>query len=117
LQPTQFTLLQALDLAGEITQGGLGQLLALDSTSLTRNLKLLAREGWIQSKSGKDRREKLLSLSTAGRKKLADASPAWQQVQDNFQSKLGERGWHRLFVLANEITSLSTQLNRAQEEL
>jgi hypothetical protein len=39
LELTQFTLLMALNLAGEITQGNLGKLLALDSTSLTRDLR------------------------------------------------------------------------------
>ena len=33
---TQFTILQALSLAGEITQGTLGEILAMDSTTLTR---------------------------------------------------------------------------------
>jgi DNA-binding MarR family transcriptional regulator len=38
LELTQVTLLMALDRTGEITQGNLGKLLALDSTSLTRML-------------------------------------------------------------------------------
>lgn len=36
LRATQFTVLQALSFTGEVSQGELGQLLAMDSTTLTR---------------------------------------------------------------------------------
>ncbi len=39
LEVTQFTLLMTLQVTGETTQGGLGKLLALDTTSLTRMLR------------------------------------------------------------------------------
>jgi DNA-binding MarR family transcriptional regulator len=45
IKTTQFTLLQALTRAGNISQGHLGDLLGLDSTTLTRNLALLRRKG------------------------------------------------------------------------
>ena len=44
---TQFTILQALSLAGDITQGRLGEILAMDSTTLTRTLGVMNRQGWI----------------------------------------------------------------------
>jgi len=40
---TQFTILQALSLAGEVTQGRLGEILAMDSTTLTRTLGIMTR--------------------------------------------------------------------------
>ena len=45
LTPTQHTLLQALDLLGLSPQGALGELLAIDSTTLTRTLRPLERAG------------------------------------------------------------------------
>src|ERR1700692_4205653 len=65
LRGTQFTLLQALSLAGEVSQGTLGEILAIDSTTLTRTLAIMGRRGWIASRSGEDRRERWLSLSEA----------------------------------------------------
>ena len=41
LRGTQFTILQALSLAGEVTQGRLGEMLAMDSTSLTRTVAIM----------------------------------------------------------------------------
>ena len=67
LRGTQFTLLQALSLAGEVSQGTLGEILAIDSTTLTRTLAIMVRRGWIVSRFGDDRRERWLSLSDAGK--------------------------------------------------
>ena len=49
LRATQFTILQALSLAGEVSQGELAQILAMDSTTLTRTLRIMGREGGSQS--------------------------------------------------------------------
>lgn len=57
MRGTQFTILQTLTLAGEVTQGQLGQMLGLDSTTLTRTLTIMSREGWIAKQRGEDRRE------------------------------------------------------------
>ena len=48
LRATQFTILQALSLTGENSQGNLGSLLMLDSTTLTRTLRLMRTYGWIE---------------------------------------------------------------------
>lgn len=63
----QFTLLIALvDLTGEITQKGLGKLLAMDSLTLTPTLSFLVGRGWIWEEAGDERRQKLISLTADG---------------------------------------------------
>src|SRR5712664_2161695 len=57
IEITQFTLLMALDLTGETTQGELAELLASDSTTLTRMLSLVKKRRWIQIRQGDDRRQ------------------------------------------------------------
>src|SRR5438270_13211263 len=47
MRVTQLTILQVLSRAGDLTQGKLGELLSLDSTTLTRTLKIMVRQGWI----------------------------------------------------------------------
>ena len=54
---TRFTLLQVLFRVGGVTQGGLGQILVLDTTTLTRTLQALEVKGWVRWRSGMDRRE------------------------------------------------------------
>jgi DNA-binding MarR family transcriptional regulator len=81
LRATQFTLLRALFQAGDVSQRTLGEILAIDSTTLTRTLAIMGRRGWIASRSGEDRRERWLSLSEAGRAEFKRARPHWEKVQ------------------------------------
>ena len=92
-----FTLLQALDLAGPITQGGLGRLLVIDSTTLTRTLRPLEKKGWIRRRAGRDRRERRIALTPAGRERFRRARPAWNRAQKRLRAKVGPR-WRRLMA-------------------
>ena len=105
LRGTQFTLLQALSLAGEVSQGTLGEILAIDSTTLTRTLAILGRRGWIASRSGEDRRERWLSLSEAGRAEYKRALPHWEKVQQELRARLGNKRWNKLLNLTNELAA------------
>src|SRR5277367_6865891 len=60
LRATQLTILQVLARAGEVSQGQLGDMLAMDSTSLTRTLAIMNRQGWLAQRRGKDKRERWL---------------------------------------------------------
>lgn len=110
LRATQFTILQFLSIAGEVPQGQLGAMLAMDSTSLTRTLAHMVRHGWIAQRRGADRRERLLRLSRAGEKQLARALPVWEQVQSRLRRKLGETRWKELLRLTSAVTELATEI-------
>lgn len=97
LRATQFTLLQALARRGAMTQGALGDLLAIDSTTLTRSLRPLAKEGWIVAHAGEDRREVHWSLTGSGERVVARARPAWERAQERLKSRLTATQWSRLF--------------------
>jgi len=109
LKGTQFTLLQALSLTGEVSQGKLGEILAIDSTTLTRTLAIMMRQGWIVSRPGEDRRERLLSLSKAGRAEYKRALPHWEKVQQELRAQFGDTRWNELFNLTNQVTAKVTE--------
>jgi len=109
LRATQFTLLQAFSLAGEVSQGTLGDILAIDSTTLTRTIAIMERRGWIASRSGEDRRERLLSLSKAGRAEYNRALPHWEEIQQELRARLGNKRWNELLNLSNEVTAKVTE--------
>ena len=48
LKATQFTILEALERNGEARTLDLCDILVIDQTTLTRNLALMARAGWIE---------------------------------------------------------------------
>jgi len=101
--------MQALSFAGEISQGKLGEILAIDSTTLTRTLAIMERRGWIASRSGEDRRERLLSLSKAGKAEYKRALPYWEKVQQELRSRLGNKRWNELLNLTNQVTAEVTE--------
>lgn len=103
LRATQFTVLQALWLTGEIAQGSLGELLALDSTTLTRTLGIMRRQGWVEGRPGKDRRERLLRLAARGRAQMERALPAWEGAQARVRHLLGDRRWQASLQDANDL--------------
>jgi DNA-binding MarR family transcriptional regulator len=104
LRGPQFTILQTLSLAGEITQGRMAQILAMDSTTLTRTLAIMERQGWIARREGDDRREWRIQLSKAGRSKFERALPHWEKAQALVRKKLGEHGWGEAMKFSNDIT-------------
>src|SRR5436190_5213440 len=76
LRITQYSVLRLLRKFGEMRQRDLGQLTQHDETTLTRNLRPLVRAGWVEVRTGKDRREKLIRITTDGTAKLTKARPA-----------------------------------------
>jgi DNA-binding MarR family transcriptional regulator len=104
LRPTglrfmQFTLLARLRAADRLTMTELAQQMALDRTTLTRNLKPLSERGYAQIVSGKDRRERLVVLTDSGRVALRKALPRWEQAQDSMTAGLGEDATSNLLGL------------------
>jgi len=108
LRATQFTILQVLSRAGEVLQGQLGEMLALDSTTLTRTLEIMIKREWVAERRGEDRRQRWLRLSKAGKSKLHRTLPAWEKVQSQLQRELGETTWKHLFRVADQLTVLAT---------
>jgi DNA-binding MarR family transcriptional regulator len=104
LEPTQFTLLMALEGVREMTQGELGKILAIDSTTLTRTLRLLLKRGFIRAIPGDDRRERHLSLTSEGRQKLQCARPDWERAQRRLKRALGDAKWRQLGRILAEVT-------------
>jgi DNA-binding MarR family transcriptional regulator len=93
LEITQFGLLTALAAVGEANQKRLSAGFAMDSTTLTRTLALMRKQGWVRVKAGKDRRERLFSLTGAGRRQMVMAQPYWEQAERRLRDELGDAGW------------------------
>lgn len=108
LRATQFTILQALSLAGEIRQDRLAEVLAMDSTTLTRTLKLLRKEDVVAFRKGKDRRERKWRLTEGGVSRFEGATLYWEKVQGRVKKKIGEPAWKELFSLSDQVAALAT---------
>jgi DNA-binding MarR family transcriptional regulator len=109
LRTTQYSLLSLLHRSGEVRQGDLGPLTLLDETTLTRTLRPLVDRGWVAVREGKDRRERLVSITGAGTAKLAKARPAWQRAQDRLQASLPKGVWESLMNFLPDVARFSSE--------
>lgn len=82
LRSTQFSMLGVIRAFGPLKSKKLGELMAIDKTTLARSVALLTRKGLIDARVGKDRREKHLSLTTEGASRFRHAYPLWKSIQD-----------------------------------
>jgi DNA-binding MarR family transcriptional regulator len=89
LRTTQFSILHRLSARGAQAITELAAVMAMDRTTLGRNLKLLEQDGLLRVAPGADRRERLVELTAKGRKKLEAAYPLWREAQKQFESRFG----------------------------
>ncbi|HET9414951.1 MAG TPA: MarR family transcriptional regulator [Pseudolabrys sp.] len=76
----QFSLLMSLNRPEPPVLGSVAELLAMDRTTLTANLKPLERRGLVRIKMDEsDRRGRRLALTADGRALLAEATPIWKR--------------------------------------
>ena len=105
LEITQFSLLTALAAIGEANQKRLSAGLAMDSTTLTRTLGLLRKQGWVRVRRGKDRREHLFGLTPAGKRQMTAAQPYWELAEHRLRQKLGDAGWKSMRETVSRVTA------------
>lgn len=98
LKNTQFTMLAVASEAGPISITDLSRLLDLDRTTLTRNLKIMERDGLVVVGSGRDARSKTVSLSAKGKSRLKQATPLWRSAQAKIMKRFGRGRWDTLKV-------------------
>jgi len=104
LEVTQFGLLTALAATGEANQKRLSAGFAMDSTTLTRTLRLLLKQGWVDVRRGKDRRERLFRLTQAGKRKMAEAQSYWERAEQRLRRELGNEDWKGMKQTVSRIT-------------
>jgi len=109
LEITQFGLLTALAIAGEVNQKRLSEGFVMDSTTLTRTLDRMRKQGWISVRPGRDRREHLYSLTAAGKRQVARAKPHWDFAEARLRKELGERGWKAMKESLSMVTKGAIQ--------
>jgi len=93
LQATQVTLMSVVALGPDGSQpmGRLAEILALEISTLTRNLRPLERAGLLAiGRSETDRRVRVIRLTEDGKARLAAALPHWHRAHAEIVATLGD---------------------------
>ena len=115
LEPTQFALLTALAHSRQAGQSGLGRVLGLDKTTLSRNLKVMLRHGWIEPADSDDRRERGYRLTPEGEQRLAAAGPGWRRAQQRLRTALTPGEWEQMQSVFGRVAEAAHTLLRDAE--
>lgn len=89
LKTTQYSLLSHVLKLGPLRPGELAQAMAMDASTLTRNLKPLVDAGWIEVGAGADARSRTVTITEAGREKRHEAQRRWKAAQESINELLG----------------------------
>ncbi len=87
---TQLPIVVALEYAGNLPLTSMSRVLDMDRTTLSRNVNPLIKSGFVAQAVGKDRRQRVLSLTDEGRRALHSALPLWRLAQSEWTSRLGQ---------------------------
>ncbi|MDD5277182.1 MAG: MarR family winged helix-turn-helix transcriptional regulator [Methylovulum sp.] len=93
LKASQLNLLVVVAKIGPIRRIDIGKRLHLDPSTLTRNLKIMLTNGWVEEiVSGEDGRGLPLSVTAKGRDLLNQIGPSWRKAQHRAQQLIGDEG-------------------------
>ena len=113
VRATQFAILTAVAKFQPVSISHIGEILVIDQTTLTRSLRLLQKQGFLDVSPRSLRRQRFITLTDSGVKALAVAVPLWRKVQAKFLSDMGGESWsllrhelERLARMAVEMESL-----------
>ncbi len=106
IKVTQFSIIRAVSYLGEASHKVLQDTLVLDQTTLSRNLKPLIRDGFLDRVEGSDRREKLVRLSKSGKALFKAAKRDWEKSQKLIAAALGEEMTHQLLEVSDRVVEL-----------
>lgn len=106
LKTTQYSLLMHVrHEALPVTR--LAGLLGMERTTLTRNLKPLLEAGWVTLQPGADPRQRIVTITGAGRETARTGRVAWRKAQDAVDRALG----------ADAVQALHAQVDQVQQRL
>ena len=112
LKTTQYSVL-ANAARASLPVAALADILGLERTTLTRNLKPLLDAGWVELVPGADGRQRIVTITEPGREMLKQAYVAWRRAQTEFETLMGRdavRALHR------QLEATMTQLAPLLEE-
>ena len=104
---TQCVSLVTISLNENISVNELAAMTLMDQTTVTRNINVLKKHGYVSiSKDSDDARKKVISLTELGTKKLEEVAPIWEKAQAKIEEGLCKDRFQDLLNTLRDIEKL-----------
>ena len=110
LLSTQLNVLDVICNSDSIKISDLSEKQGMDRTTLTRNLSVLERQGFIKISPGRDHRTRIVTATQKGRSAVTNALPLWKEVQGKVKQQMGESSWRELMQNLGHFVTVADQL-------
>jgi DNA-binding MarR family transcriptional regulator len=112
VRSTQFTILVAVAKTQPCSITAISNVLLIDSTTLTRSLRLLQKEGWLSVSARSTKRQRFVNLTPLGEQVLARTVPLWRKAQEQFVDTVGQDYWLNLRSELERLAHVAVDLER-----
>src|SRR5213076_1731 len=103
LKASQLNILIVTAKLGLARPGQVCEILQLDASTLSRNVKPLQAHGWVEIVPGEDARAQPFRLRPKGKRLIEKAVPAWEEDQRRASELLGNEGISLLDKAARKV--------------
>ena len=104
LRITQLALMADILFSEGITVGELADTQLMDQTTVTRNVEILRKSGFIDVKSGNDdSRKRCITITELGTAKLKAAVPFWEKAQQRIEDNIGSERYEEFLKTLSDI--------------
>jgi DNA-binding MarR family transcriptional regulator len=110
LRITQFIVLVTIALFEQDTVMQLAEKLAMDRSALAHTLRSLEEQGLVTVAPGRDRRTRVVRLTTQGRQAVLQTLPHWRAAQEQMLARFGEPQLRSLLAVLKPLESLNPAL-------
>jgi DNA-binding MarR family transcriptional regulator len=117
IRSTQFAILVGIAKKQPISIGALGDMLSIDSTTLTRSLRLLEKDDLIAVSKRAEKRQRFLSVTDKGEQALVRTVPAWRAAQERFVATIGSEYWVALRSELERLAHVAVELEKPNKSV
>jgi len=103
IRVSQGNILVAVARLGDARPADVCRLLRLEKSTLSRDVELMKKEGWLESDPPGGGRNQILRVTDRGLALLLEVQPAWEKAQSEAVRLLSEDGVNALRLMASRV--------------
>jgi DNA-binding MarR family transcriptional regulator len=111
IKSNQFIILVAVAYLKSPNFKKLAEFVGIDQSTLARNLVTVEKQKLVGVKTGKNRREKLITLTKKGEQKVVKSFPLWKKAQGRLVGGLGAEHWKNIQRELADVVSATKELS------